>query len=61
MVSTNKDKRSTDDIRIRKLLQKNDFLYDRNNETLNRTYKEEYEMTMDLHIRKDVSTDSTVN
>ena len=46
MITINKDKKSTNDIRIRKLLQKNDFLYNKNNETLNRTYEEKYEIIM---------------
>ena len=50
MITINKDKRSIDDIWIRKLLQKDDFLYNRNNKTLNRVYKEEYEITINLHI-----------
>ena len=50
MVTTNKNKKSIDDTRIRKLLQKDDFLYDKNNKTLNQVYKKEYEMTMNSHI-----------
>ena len=42
MTAINKDKRSTNYIRIRKLLQKNDFSYNRNNKTSNRTYKKEH-------------------
>ena len=61
MITINKDKESIDDIRIRELLQKNDFLHDRNNEISNRIYKKKYEMTMNLHIRKDVLVNSTIN
>ena len=49
MTAINKSKKSTDDIRIRKLLQKNDSLHDRNNKIFNRTYKKEYEIIIDLH------------
>ena len=42
MITINKNKEDTNYIRIRKLLQKNDFLYNRNNKTFNETYKKEY-------------------
>ena len=35
MIAINKDERSINDIRIRKLLQKNDFSHDRNNKIFN--------------------------
>ena len=42
MITIDKDKRSTNYIRIRKLLQKNNFLYNRNNKIFNRIYEKEY-------------------
>ena len=61
MTVTNKDKRSIDDTWIRELLQENGSLHDKNNETVNRVYKEEYEMTIDSYARKSIPTDSTIN
>ena len=61
MTAIDEDKRNINDTRIRKLLQKNNFLHDRNNKTFNRTHEEEYEMTMDLHVRRSILTDSTIN
>ena len=42
MITFNKNKRNINYIRIRKLLQKNDFLYNKNNKTSNRVYEKEY-------------------
>ena len=50
MIAINKSKKNTDNTWIRKLLQKNSFLYDRNNKIFNRTYKKEYEMTINLYV-----------
>ena len=49
MIAINKSKESINDIRIRKLLQKDDFLYNKNNKISNRTYEKEYEIIIDLH------------
>ena len=48
MVTIDKDEKSINYIRIRKLLQKNDFLYDKNNKISNRTYEKEYQITINL-------------
>ena len=61
MVTINEDKESIIDTRIRKLLQKDDFLHDRNNKISNRTYKKEYEIIIDLDTRNNILTDSIIN
>ena len=61
MIAINKSKESTDDTRIRKLLQKNGFLHDRNNKIFDRVHKKKYEMTMNLHVQRNILTDSTIN
>ena len=61
MVTINEGKEGTSNTRIHKLLQKNGSPYDRNNKTPNRAHQKEYKVTMDSYVRKDVSTNSTVN
>ena len=61
LITVDKDKESIDYIRIRKLLRKNDFLHDRNNEISNKVYKKEYKIKINLRIWKNVSTNSIIN
>ena len=61
MITINKSKRDTNNIRIRELLQKDGFLHDRNNKIFNRTYKKEYEMTMNSYVQRNISTDSIID
>ena len=61
MITIDEDKENINYIRIRKLLQKDDFLYNKNNKISNETYKKKHYITINSKVRENVLIDSTIN